>query len=92
MLFELTMRRRPPSVPANSPVDGIRILALLPDEWRKDLKQATGDVVIRVHVNDGTTNEEVRSKVAEILADPAVSHWEMVSSDILTISEFEAKD
>ena len=92
MLFELTMRRRLPKMPGNSPIDGIRILALLPTEWNKDLKQATGDVVIRVRVEDGTSREDLRTRVAQILTDPAVSHWEVVSADVLASSEFEAKD
>lgn len=78
MLVELTMRRKPPRLD-NSPLDGIRILALLPKEWIKDLKQAAGDIVIRVYAGDGTTSAQVRAAADQALADPSVSHWELVS-------------
>ncbi|GGL07253.1 hypothetical protein Sme01_11860 [Sphaerisporangium melleum] len=85
MLVELTMHRAAPTRPtANSPIDGIRILALLPDEWRKDLRQANGGIVIRVDTEDDTTSDQIRATVAEVLKDPAISHWELSACQTLT--------
>ncbi|MGV9779609.1 hypothetical protein, partial [Streptosporangium sp. NPDC003464] len=67
----------------NSPVDGIRILALLPEKWRKDLRQATGDVVIRVHTDERVTSAQIRAEVIEALTDPAISHWELAACQTL---------
>lgn len=72
------MRRKPPKLD-NSPIDGIRILALLPGEWIKDLKQTAGDIVIRVYAGDDTTSAQVRAEAARALTDPSVSHWELVA-------------
>ncbi|MET8160428.1 hypothetical protein ABZT47_29055 [Sphaerisporangium sp. NPDC005289] len=78
MLVELTMHRAATSQPsANSPIDGIRILALLPDKWRKDLRQANGEIVIRVDTADDTTSDQIQATVAQVLNDPAISHWEL---------------
>ncbi|MCW2882344.1 MAG: hypothetical protein JWQ95_6444 [Sphaerisporangium sp.] len=78
MLVELTMHRTTTSQPsANSPIDGIRILALLPEEWRKDLKRANKDIVIRVDTADDTTSAQIEATVTEVLSDPAISHWEL---------------
>lgn len=84
MLVELRMRRRPPRISGDSPIDGIRILALLPEKWHKDLRQATGDVIIRVHADDYASSEDIRAEVTARLTDPAVSNWEVVTCDILT--------
>ncbi|WP_248966398.1 hypothetical protein [Sphaerisporangium perillae] len=78
MLVELTMHRTATSQPsANSPIDGIRILALLPEQWRKDLRQANGELVIRIDTADDTTSDQIQAAVAEALNDPAISHWEL---------------
>jgi hypothetical protein len=83
MLVELKMRRKSPWMTGNSPIDGIRILALLPGEWLKDLAHATGEIVIRIHAKDVTSSAEIRAEVVRILADPTVGHWEIVSCDSL---------
>jgi hypothetical protein len=78
MLVELTMHRTNTSPPwANSPIDGIRILALLPEKWHKDLRQASGDIIIRVDTADDTTSAEIQAMVTAVLADPAISHWRL---------------
>ncbi|GII80339.1 hypothetical protein Sru01_53210 [Sphaerisporangium rufum] len=78
MLVELTMCPTvEPGASAGSPVDGIRILALLPDQWRKDLRQANGEIVIRVETADGTTPAQIEATVTEALTDPAISHWRL---------------
>ncbi|MBG0829076.1 hypothetical protein HS041_14990 [Planomonospora sp. ID67723] len=78
MLIQLTMRRTSGVPIPNSPIDGIRIMALLPSRWHKDLTQATGDIVIRVRTDDDTTSADVRAEVSEILTNPEVDHWELV--------------
>ncbi|MEO3813659.1 hypothetical protein ABGB17_32080 [Sphaerisporangium sp. B11E5] len=85
MLFELTLRRTEVGATVQSPIDGIRILALLPPRWRKDLKQATGDIVIRVHTDEDLTSAEVRAEVAAVLANPEVSHWRLVTCHTLSV-------
>ncbi|MDP9866431.1 MULTISPECIES: hypothetical protein [Streptosporangium] len=92
MLVELTMRRSGGDPSNNSPVDGIRILALLPEKWRKDLRQATGEIVIRIHTDEETTSEQICAKVIEILADPAVNHWKLATCHILTTGNRESKE
>jgi hypothetical protein len=92
MLVELTLRRKPPRLTNNSPIDGIRILALLPREWLMDLRQATGDVVIRVYTEGSASSAEIRSEVARALTDPSVCHWHLVACDTCAIGSFEAKE
>ncbi|WP_214411846.1 hypothetical protein [Sphaerisporangium fuscum] len=77
MLVELTMRQTTSGAPAASPIDGIRIMALLPDGWRKDLRQANGEIVIRVDTADESTSAQIAAMVTEVLTDPAISHWEL---------------
>lgn len=85
MLVELTMHSTATSRPsANSPIDGIRILSLLPEKWHKDLRQANGDIIIRVDTADETSTAEIRAAVVQALADPAISHWEIRSCHLLT--------
>ncbi|GIH94895.1 hypothetical protein ACFFMN_24710 [Planobispora siamensis] len=79
MLIQLTMRRTGGVPVPSSPIDGIRIMALLPSRWHKDLTQATGDIVIRVRTDGDTTSADVRAEVTEILANPEVGHWELVT-------------
>jgi hypothetical protein len=83
MLIELRIRRAAGEPLPNSPVDGIRILALLPKQWRKDLRNVTGDIAIRVHTDEETTNAQVRAEVTEILTNPEVSDWELVTCKTL---------
>lgn len=92
MLIELTMRRMPPKLTNGSPIDGIRILALLPSEWLMDLRQATGDVIIRIHADDSDSTAEIRSRAALALTDPSVSQWQIVSCEPCTDGSFEAKE
>jgi hypothetical protein len=92
MLFELTLRQTATrQSTGNSPVDGIRILALLPGRWRKDLRQATGDIVIRVYTDDTVTNAQISAEVRAILTNPEVSHWELVTCHTLTVGDHEPK-
>ncbi|RCG24020.1 hypothetical protein DQ384_33760 [Sphaerisporangium album] len=77
MLVEVTMHSAGLGPAANSPIDGIRILALLPEQWRKDLRQANGEIVIRVETDDDITSAQVHAMVTEALSDPAVSHWRL---------------
>ncbi|MFF5207105.1 hypothetical protein [Streptosporangium sp. NPDC000396] len=92
MLVELMMRRATGERAGNSPVDGIRILALLPRRWRKDLRQATGEIVIRVHTDECMTNAQIRAEVTEILTDPAVNDWELVTCHTLAVGHHERKE
>lgn len=91
MLVELTMRRTAGEPAGDSPVDGIRILALLPERWRKDLRQATGDVVIRVHTDEDVTGAQIRAEAVEALTDPAISHWELADCHVLTVGRHGAR-
>ncbi|MEU9889408.1 hypothetical protein AB0M95_03360 [Sphaerisporangium sp. NPDC051017] len=77
MLVELTMHSAGLGPPPNAPIDGIRILALLPGEWRKDLRQANGEIVIRVETGDDITRAQIHAMVTEALSDPSVSHWRL---------------
>ncbi|MEU4579622.1 hypothetical protein ACBI99_07635 [Nonomuraea sp. ATR24] len=79
MLIQLTMRKVDGLPVPGSPVDGIRIMALLPSRWHKDLTQATGDIVIRVRPDEPTTSAQVRDVVAEVLTNPEIDHWELVT-------------
>ncbi|MFC6081806.1 hypothetical protein [Sphaerisporangium aureirubrum] len=85
MLFELTLRRHQDGGAVHSPIDGIRILALLPGRWRKDLRQATGDIVIRVQTDEDLTSTEVRAEVKAVLTNPEISHWELVACHTLSV-------
>ncbi|WP_311922062.1 hypothetical protein [Microbispora sp. H10836] len=78
MLVQLTMRRTDGQAAPGSPVDGIRVLALLPGSWHKHLEQVAGDIVIRIRA-EGTTAGGVRAEVARILTSPEVSHLELVA-------------
>ncbi|MEV7967220.1 hypothetical protein AB0O34_14735 [Sphaerisporangium sp. NPDC088356] len=78
MLVELTMHTTPAHPSGKSPIDGIRILALLPDQWSKDLTQANGEITIRVETGDDTTTTaQIQRTVTEALTDPAISHWRL---------------
>ncbi|MFF5210461.1 hypothetical protein [Streptosporangium sp. NPDC000396] len=89
MLVELTMRRTTLEPPSNSPIDGVRILSLLPEQWRKELRLANGDIVIRVHIDDDTTATQIRTEVTAALTAPEVSHWELATCDTLANGHHE---
>ena len=91
MLVQLTMRRKPPELLDSSPVEGIRILALLPEHWKKELWRATGDVVIRIRVNDGTTADQIRVEAGDVLTDPAIAHWGIVACHTVADGSGESK-
>ncbi|MFI7639282.1 hypothetical protein [Nonomuraea sp. NPDC049400] len=78
MLIQLTMRQVRGLALPGSPVDGIRIMALLPSGWHKDLAQASGDIVIRVRPDEPMSSAQVGARVREILANPEVDRWELV--------------
>ncbi|WP_198166951.1 hypothetical protein [Microbispora sp. ATCC PTA-5024] len=84
MLVQLTMRRTAGHAPPNSPIDGIRIMALLPRRWRADLTQATGDIIIRVQTDEDVTGAEIGAEMAEILTNPEVSHWRLAACRTLS--------
>ncbi|WP_433496275.1 hypothetical protein ACQP1K_14855 [Sphaerimonospora sp. CA-214678] len=84
---ELTIRRASGQPVRNSPVDGIRIMALLPGGWRKDLREATGEVVIRVYAGGALTSARIRAEVLGILADPGNEHWRLVSCRPVTADD-----
>ena len=79
MLYQLTMRRSALGPATGSPVDGIRVLALLPRQWQKDLSQASGEIVIRIRPGEKTTSEEIHAEVTRALASSEVSHLELVA-------------
>ncbi|MEV6983475.1 hypothetical protein AB0M95_19775 [Sphaerisporangium sp. NPDC051017] len=89
MLIQLTMRKAHGLPMPGSPVDGIRIMALLPSRWHKDLTQATGDIVIRVRTDEPTTTAQVRAVVTEILTNPEVDNWELVTCRTLLARNHE---
>jgi hypothetical protein len=92
MLVELTMRRKSPCLSNNSPIDGIRILALLPKEWSKDLTQVDGDVIVRVHAEGIASGREIYSEAVRVLDDPAISHWSLVACVTCAGTSFGAKE
>jgi hypothetical protein len=77
LLVELTINPTGPRQASNSPVDGIRILALLPQTWHKELARTSGEIVIRVDTADDTTPDQVHDTVAAALTDPALRHWRL---------------
>ncbi|MEV7969704.1 hypothetical protein AB0O34_27555 [Sphaerisporangium sp. NPDC088356] len=88
MLVELTMHRTTTSqASANSPIDGIRILALLPEKWHKDLRQGNGDIIIRVDTADDTTSAQIQATVNAALTDPAISHWQLRACETLSTDD-----
>ena len=84
MLVELTIRRTAGEPSPNSPVDGIRIIALLPSRWRKDLGNVVGDIAIRIQTDERVTGDQIREEVAAILTDPEAGDWELVRCRTLT--------
>ncbi|WP_031158503.1 hypothetical protein [Streptosporangium roseum] len=89
MMVELTIKRITPEAPNNSPIDGVRILSLLPAQWRKELITANGEIVVRVHTDDGTTTAQIRVKVTAALTAPEVSQWRLATCAILAIGHPE---
>ncbi|WP_433236582.1 hypothetical protein ACQPYK_27330 [Streptosporangium sp. CA-135522] len=89
MLVELRIRRITSEPSHNSPIDGVRILSLLPGQWRKELTAANGDIVIRVHTDDDTTTAQIRVKVTAALSAPEVSHWELATCDTVAVGPDE---
>ncbi|MFC0865701.1 hypothetical protein ACFHYQ_25725 [Sphaerimonospora cavernae] len=83
MLVELTMRRAAGETPTDSPVDGVRIMALLPRRWHKDLLRARGEIIIRVHSDEETSEADIRARVTEILNSPEVSGWRLATCHTL---------
>ncbi|MEU8271210.1 hypothetical protein AB0B89_29135 [Sphaerisporangium sp. NPDC049002] len=75
----MTMRRAGGNTAPNSPVDGIRILALLPRHWHKDLRHVLGHIAIRVHIDEDTTDTRIRAQVAAILTHPEAGDWELAT-------------
>jgi hypothetical protein len=78
MLVELTIRRVPPGRQAGSPIDGIRVLAVLPGQWRKKLQRADTDIVIRV-LAAGPTSAEICAEACSAITGSEAGPWELVS-------------
>jgi adenylosuccinate synthase len=83
MLVQLTIRRATSMPMWESPLDGIRVLALLPRQWRKDLKKVNDGIVVQVQVH-GVTPEEIHAEVTTALADSEIGPWELVACAVLT--------
>jgi hypothetical protein len=79
MLVAAILHRAAPGALAASPVDGIRVLALLPPHWRTGLTTANGTITLRLDTTDDTTPAEVRAALTSALADPALNHWRLGS-------------
>ncbi|MEV0829634.1 hypothetical protein [Nonomuraea rubra] len=92
MVIQLTMRQAHGLPLPASPVDGIRIMALLPAGWHKDLEQATGAIVIRVRPDEPLTSAQVGDRVREILASPEVDRWELVGCHRLVTRDVREDD
>jgi hypothetical protein len=86
MLVVLTMRRVERQPSDDSPVDGVRMLALLPRQWHKEFKQAAGYIAIRIRADEETSTAQIRAQVVAILTNPEVSRWRLVSFETLTSS------
>ncbi|MFI9596769.1 hypothetical protein [Nonomuraea sp. NPDC052265] len=92
MLIQVTMRQVRGMPILGSPIDGIRIMALLPGHWHKDLTQAGGDIVIRMRVDEPLTSAQVRAEVTQTLANPEVDRWELVACRVLSHSSTAARE
>lgn len=92
MLIQVTMRQVRGAPVPGSPIDGIRIMALLPGHWHKDLSRAGGDIVIRMRVTEPLTGEQVRAEVARTLANPEVDRWELVACHVLSATSTSARE
>ncbi|MFC6087188.1 hypothetical protein [Sphaerisporangium aureirubrum] len=79
MLVEAILHGATPGTPTASPVDGIRVLALLPSHWRTGLTTANGTITLRLDTTDDTTHAEVQAALTTALADPALNHWRLGS-------------
>ncbi|GAA3804008.1 hypothetical protein GCM10022226_24760 [Sphaerisporangium flaviroseum] len=84
MLVVLTMRRIIGHPSGDSPVDGRRMLALLPRHWRKDLREGGGHIAIRIDTDDNTTTAQIRAQVVATLTNPEISRWRLVSCETVT--------
>ncbi|MDX6741603.1 hypothetical protein [Actinocorallia sp. A-T 12471] len=88
MFMEVTLRRVPPD-PNNSPVDGIRILAMLPRHWRTGLRRESGDVIIEVRLDASATARAIRREISRAIADPSVGDWEPAGSRFVPDAAWE---
>ncbi|MFC4586001.1 hypothetical protein [Sphaerisporangium corydalis] len=83
MLVVLTLRRDPRHPSDDSPVDGKRLLAQLPRQWDKELRQGVGFIAIRIHTEESVT-AQIRAQVVDTIANPELSPWRLVSCETLT--------
>jgi hypothetical protein len=84
MLVVLTMRRIIEQPSSDSPVDGRRMLALLPRHWRKDFREGGGHIAIRIHTDENTTTAQIRAQVMATLTNPEISRWRLVTCETVT--------
>ncbi|GII62790.1 hypothetical protein Skr01_28750 [Sphaerisporangium krabiense] len=83
ILVELAIRRRDGNAAPNSLVAGIRILSLLPRNWRKDLQQTGEGMALRVYA-DVLPAARIREEVAAVLTNPEVGEWEVAACRTLS--------
>ncbi|MEV7969831.1 hypothetical protein AB0O34_28200 [Sphaerisporangium sp. NPDC088356] len=91
MLVVLTMRRLKGEPSGEPPLDGERMLALLPRQWRKDFREGAGYIAIRIHTDENITSAQIREQVVAILSNPEVTRWRLVSCETLTHHEIERR-
>lgn len=85
MVVQLTVRRVSGEEGTGSPVDGIRIMALLPPRWRKELGPIGGDIIIRVHPDEEITPAQIRAEVIKALENPEVRNWKLTACDTVPV-------
>ncbi|MEU8270548.1 hypothetical protein AB0B89_25745 [Sphaerisporangium sp. NPDC049002] len=84
MLVVLTLRRIIGKPSGEPPLDGERMLALLPRQWRKDFREGSGYIAIRIHTDEDITTAQIRAQVVAVLTNPEVTRWRLVSCETLT--------
>ncbi len=84
MLVVLTMRRIKGKPSGEPPLDGERMLALLPRQWRKNYREGAGYIAIRIQADENTTAAQIREQVVAILTNPEITRWRLVSCEPLT--------
>lgn len=84
MLVVLTLRHAPGRPQNESPIDGAELLALLPKQWRKNFREGTGFIAIRIETDENITTAQIRAQVVSVLANPEITQWRLVSCETLT--------
>jgi hypothetical protein len=81
MMVELTVRRGVSPMVPESPIEGIRVMALFPRQWRRDFRHVDGDIVVRLEVYDAS-DAEIRRAVSAALTDPEIGQCQLVSCEL----------